>query len=159
MPRHKHQKAHHFGSDPYRATSPQKNCRRNTWTLPCVGWGGEENLGLCWRGEECMSNRRSDVYVWRCVHMSGEECICLEMCVYVWRCLCLVRGVYVRRGVHMSEKVFICLELCALWLGATFHYYEICCSFPQNSQTLDALDSSIFIRILCRLLPLSNLHL
>ena len=42
--------------------------------------------------------------------------------------------------------------------GATFHY-EFCCSVPQNAQTLHALESSIFIRILCSLLRFSDLYL
>ena len=42
--------------------------------------------------------------------------------------------------------------------GAEYHY-EICCSFPQNVRTLHALESSIFIRILCSLLRFSDLYL
>ena len=41
-------------------------------------------------------------------------------------------------------------------LGAESHY-EFCCSFPQNARTLHALESSIFIGILCRHLRLSDL--
>ena len=35
--------------------------------------------------------------------------------------------------------------------GAESHY-EFCCYFPQNAHTLHALESSIFIGFLCRLL-------
>ena len=35
--------------------------------------------------------------------------------------------------------------------GAESHY-EFCCSFPHNTHTLHALESSIFIGFLCRLL-------
>ena len=79
-------------------------------------------------------------------------CICLEMSVSGKGCVCPERCVYVLEGVYMS--IVMCI-----WLGATFHYYEICCSFPQNAQTLDALGSSIFIQILCCLLHSSDLDL
>ena len=42
--------------------------------------------------------------------------------------------------------------------GARF-CYEFCCSFPQNAQTLHTLKYSIFVGILCRFLPLSDLAL
>ena len=42
--------------------------------------------------------------------------------------------------------------------GATFHY-EFCCYFLQNAQTLQALESSIFNGIGCRLLRSSDVDL
>ena len=42
--------------------------------------------------------------------------------------------------------------------GSTFHC-EIGCCLPQNAHTLHALESSIFNRIACRLLHLSDLDL
>ena len=42
--------------------------------------------------------------------------------------------------------------------GAESHY-EFCCPFPQNGHTLHALESSIFIGILCCLLHSSVLDL
>ena len=42
--------------------------------------------------------------------------------------------------------------------GAESHY-EICCSFSQNVRTLHALESSIFIRFLFRLLRSTDLDL
>ena len=43
--------------------------------------------------------------------------------------------------------------------SGTESHYEICCSFPQNVRTLHALESSIFIRFLFRLLRSSDLEL
>ena len=37
--------------------------------------------------------------------------------------------------------------------------YELCCCFPQNAHTLYALESSIFHKLLCRILQLSDLDL
>ena len=40
--------------------------------------------------------------------------------------------------------------------GAESHY-EFCCFFPQSARTLHALESSIFIGYICRLLRSSDL--
>ena len=55
------------------------------------------------------------------------------------------------------QSIFLLFTYGKLASGAESPY-EICCSFPQNVRTLHALESSIFIRFLFRLLRSSDLE-
>ena len=74
---------------------------------------------------------------------------------------CLLEDGLVCCSINNSNEGF--LLLFCIWVdgklasGAESHY-EICCSFPQNVHTLHALESSIFIRFLFRLLRSSDLY-
>ena len=59
---------------------------------------------------------------------------------------------------NLHHYIVICITYGKLASGAESHY-EICCFFPQNVRTLHALESSIFIGFLCRLLCFSDLDL
>ena len=76
-----------------------------------------------------------------------------HLALYVFLCLC----------VGMSSWGIWGYEDMGIWgygklASGAESLYEICCSFPQNVRTLHALENSIFIRFLFRLLRSSDLE-
>ena len=65
---------------------------------------------------------------------------------------------HTQKQTQTDRQTERCTHYGKQWPGATFHY-EFCCYFPQNARTLQALESSIFNGIACRLLRLSDIDL
>ena len=70
---------------------------------------------------------------------------------------------YQKWGIRYKVSISNCLFVQPIPYGKPLpgaeSHYEFCCSFPQNAHTLCALDNSIFIRFLFRLLRSSDLDL